>query len=121
MRLWHIDLVPKLPRGQLLGQHRECCALRGNGWGKPHSTINYIFDYNPMILVCYHLDIIADMERRGYQVDPLWKNPVYRGKVALPWSPEELLPLKHAHRYPEHDQDYLTECLENLKEKQIFL
>ena len=35
MRLWHQDLIPKLPRPQLLGQHRECCALRGNGWVSP--------------------------------------------------------------------------------------
>lgn len=34
MRLWHEDLLEKLPRQQLLGQHRECCALRGNDWGK---------------------------------------------------------------------------------------
>lgn len=34
MRLWHEDLIHKLPRQQLLGQHRECCALRGNGWAK---------------------------------------------------------------------------------------
>ena len=34
MRLWHEDLIRKLPRQQLLGQHRECCALRGNGWAK---------------------------------------------------------------------------------------
>ena len=27
MRLWHEDLIRKLPRQQLLGQHRECCAL----------------------------------------------------------------------------------------------
>lgn len=29
MRLWHEALIKKLPRQQLLGQHRECCALRG--------------------------------------------------------------------------------------------
>ena len=29
MRLWHQALISKLPRQQLLGQHRECCALRG--------------------------------------------------------------------------------------------
>ena len=29
MRLWHEALIPQLPRPQLLGQHRECCALRG--------------------------------------------------------------------------------------------
>jgi uncharacterized protein (TIGR02328 family) len=31
MRLWHIDLIDVLPRQQLLGQHRECTALRGKG------------------------------------------------------------------------------------------
>lgn len=41
MRLWHEDLIAKLPRPQLLGQHRECCALRGNGWGKKHATVDY--------------------------------------------------------------------------------
>ena len=39
MRLWHEELISKLPRQQLLGQHRECCALRGNGWGKKHATV----------------------------------------------------------------------------------
>jgi uncharacterized protein (TIGR02328 family) len=34
MRLWHEDLIPYLPRLQLLGQNRETCALRGNGWVK---------------------------------------------------------------------------------------
>ena len=38
MRLWHKDMISKLPRMQLLGQHRECTALRGKGWGKKHST-----------------------------------------------------------------------------------
>ncbi|MBP2068973.1 uncharacterized protein (TIGR02328 family) [Anaerococcus nagyae] len=29
MRLWHEDLIKDLSRQQLLGQHRECAALRG--------------------------------------------------------------------------------------------
>ena len=32
MRLWHEQMITQLPKNQLLGQHRECCALRGNGW-----------------------------------------------------------------------------------------
>lgn len=47
MRLWHQDLINKLPRQQLLGQHRECAALRGAGWERPHATVNYVFDYSP--------------------------------------------------------------------------
>ena len=31
MRLWHEEIILLLPKNQLLGQHRECCALRGNG------------------------------------------------------------------------------------------
>ena len=27
MRLWHKDLIPVLPRQQLLGQWRECCLI----------------------------------------------------------------------------------------------
>lgn len=34
MRLWHEDLIGKLPRPQLLGQHRECCALREKWMGQ---------------------------------------------------------------------------------------
>ena len=34
MRLWHEALIPLLPRQQLLGLHRETCALRGKGWGR---------------------------------------------------------------------------------------
>lgn len=31
MRLWPEQLIPILHKNQLLGQHRECCALRGDG------------------------------------------------------------------------------------------
>ncbi|WP_235838937.1 pyrimidine dimer DNA glycosylase/endonuclease V [Desulfosporosinus metallidurans] len=46
MRLWHQDLLPILPRAQILGQHRECCALRGKGWGRKHSTVDYVFSHS---------------------------------------------------------------------------
>lgn len=46
MRLWHEELIPLLPRQQLLGQHRECCAMRGNGWGKKHRVVDYVFKHS---------------------------------------------------------------------------
>ena len=64
MRLWHQDLITQLPRPQLLGQHRECCALRGNGWGKKHATVNYVFDYSPYRLYAYHRLIMKEMTAR---------------------------------------------------------
>lgn len=54
MRLWHEALISQLPRPQLLGQHRECCALRGNGWGRKHATVDYVFTHSPYRLYAYH-------------------------------------------------------------------
>ena len=51
MRLWHEQIIHLLPKNQLLGQHRECCALRGNGWKKKHKTVDYVFLYSPYVNV----------------------------------------------------------------------
>jgi len=120
MRLWHEVLIPKLPRQQLLGQHRECCALRGKGWGKPHSTVNYVFTHSPYKLVQYHQLIMDEMNNRGYQPDKLWRNPLYRGKAIGGYTALSEVPLESP-IYPEHNTAYLKECLENLAEKDIYL
>lgn len=120
MRLWHEDLIKKLPRQQLLGQHRECCALRGNGWGKPHATVNYVFNYSIDLLYQYHALIMDEMESRGYYADYAWKSPLYRGKQCSPR--ESFTNLSQKTRiYPEHNAVYMAECLENLKCKGIFI
>lgn len=120
MRLWHENLIPKLPRQQLLGQHRECCALRGKGWGRRHATVNYVFDYSPYKLYQYHMKIMEEMKRRGYQNDPLWEDALYRGKTCQAYDSlekiKETLPI-----YPEHNSAYETACLLNLKEKGVDL
>lgn len=59
MRLWHEQLINKLPRQQLLGQHRELAALRGNGWGKKHATVNYVFKHSPYKLYQFHLLVLC--------------------------------------------------------------
>lgn len=120
MRLWHQDLIQALPRQQLLGQHRECAALRGAGWGRPHATVNYVFSYSPYKLYQYHLLIMEEMEKRGYKPDALWKEASYRGKTVDAYHDLTALPLTQP-IYPEHDEDYLQECLENLRGKGIFI
>ncbi len=120
MRLWHEKLISKLPRQQLLGQHRECCALRGNGWGKKHATVDYVFHYSPYKLFQYHQLVMDEMEKRGYSPAPEWTDPMYRGKSCeaffdLP-TVERSVPI-----YPEHDEVYLAECLANLEQKGIYL
>ncbi len=119
MRLWHQDLIEKLPRPQLLGQHRECCALRGGGWMKPHATVNYVFRHPIEHLFQYHLIVMQEMKKRGYHVDPLWLDPGYRGKK----MPSIIIDQRHftsSHPiYPEHDPSYLDDCLDNLRQKGV--
>lgn len=40
MRLWHKDLIPYLPRQQLIAQWRECCAIAGS-IAKKRNTKSY--------------------------------------------------------------------------------
>lgn len=118
MRLWHEDLIKNLPRQQLLGQHRECAALRGKGWGKPHSTVNYVFEHSPYKLYLYHKLVMEEMKNRGYKPDPLWENPNYRGKNESEYDNLEKKKITKP-IYKEHDNKYLQECIENLKSKNI--
>lgn len=114
MRLWHEELISYLPRKQLLGQHRECCALRGNGWGKKHSTVDYIFKYTFENLFFYHMIVINEMKNRGYNIETRWIDCLYRGKNCEPYK--EFKQRKYI-KYIEHDNNYLKECINNLKNK----
>lgn len=128
MRLWHQKLIWHLDGKRLLGQHRECCALRGRGWGKKHSVVDYVFRYGLAHLYEYHKLVMNEMIRRNYNVDDRWYDEAYRGRSLPPATMVEIgvyVPLvgpeSHwASRfmiYPEHDDRYLKECLLNLKSK----
>lgn len=129
MRLWHQYLIPYLDNKRLLGQHRECCALRGKGWGKKHSTVDYVFLKNPSYLVAYHFLIIKEMEHRGYRVDSDWKDKDYRGKklgICKDWvNTHQLVGLYNLAKnsdytiFVEHDNNYFKECCDNLEKKGI--
>lgn len=120
MRLWHEQLISRLPRQQLLGQHREIAALRGNGWGKKHATVNYVFNHSPYKLYQFHLLVMNEMLRRGYKPDRKWFNPLYRGLHCEPYATLKKCPLTSP-VYPEHNNAYLKECLDNLASKGIVL
>ena len=55
MRLWHQSLIKYLPNKQLLGQHRELCALRGLGFGRKHRIVDYVFEHPYYFLYQFHL------------------------------------------------------------------
>lgn len=124
MRLWPISILNKLPRQQLLGQHRECCALRGMGWGRKHAKVDYVFEHPYFWLFKYHLEVIYEMDRRGYKINPKWGYYKYRGsKIGCDETdfpkPTNIEDFKTI--YPEHNKSYLCECIENLKLKGVIL
>lgn len=134
MRLWPLAIIDQLPRQQLLGQHRECCALRGKGWGRKHSTVDYVFKHPYYWLWLYHREVIAEMRRRGYKVNLKWTWWRYRGDrigydySELTWMmggmPSGMRPdMKEGCRpiYPEHDKKYLEECIANLDAKGVHI
>lgn len=123
MRLFHQKLILYLPDKYLCNQHCICCALRGGGWGRKHATVDYVFMHESLRLYEYHLLVMSEMTHRGFSLDEHWYNPLYRGKncpqlklfkadvyVYTPSADNLFI-------YPEHDDRYLLECLDNLAAK----
>lgn len=128
MRLWSQQLIPYLDRQRLLGQHRECAALRGKGWSRKHSVVDYVFTYSPSFLIAYHYLIMDEMKARGYNPDSVWRNLDWRGNVLgeqIGWAPADLVnqiyeKAKEGHViYDEHNSDYLQECIDILRTKGV--
>ena len=121
MRLWHQKLIPYLDNKRILGQHRECCALRGGGWGRKHSVVDYVFRYEPARLYAYHVLVMDEMVRRGFNPDAIWYDRLYRGKNLPPFTFSATGSYGFLDRdviiYPKHDDVYLAECLDNLSAK----
>lgn len=113
MRLWHKQLIPVLPKQQLVAQWRELSAIVGaiNKNGTPnHLLVNKVLDYDKSHLGTYSLMIKKEMENRGYKINDsvLSKILCYTGKESV--DATEL--------YRDwHDIEYLIICYYNLKEK----
>ena len=115
MRCWHKDLIPVLPRQQLLGQWRECNAIIGNisKHGTPkHILVNRIMDYPLEHFVAYTQFILLEMESRGYQPNPA---RFFGWVAATDYIPMTITNLV---LFPDwHNDIYLRQCLYNLEEK----
>lgn len=115
MRLWHKDLIPVLPRQQLLGQWRECCAIMSNiaKKGTPnHVLVNKVMNYPPNHFNVYARAVADEMKRRGYKCNISKfsdKMNAHLG-IAFPVSIEKVFP-----RW--HDDRYLTQNYYNMQEK----
>ena len=113
MRLWHKDLIPILPRQQLLAQWRECCLIAKNikKFGSPrHVLVNEIMAYPIEDFYSYCILVSLEMTYRKYKND--WT------KLAGLWD----FDIKRIVPYPIlfkdwHNDRYLKQCFYNLQEK----
>ena len=113
MRLWHKDLIPLLPRKQLLAQWRECCCITRNISvnGTPnHLLVNPVLDYPLSHLWSYGNRIYVEMLYRGFSAD-LDKLAKY-----FPGETQKLLPMSRIWA-SWHTPRYLIQCYYNLQEK----
>ncbi len=109
MRLWHIDLVQNgcLPKGQLVAQWRELNSIFKKQ--DKHILINYIYSYDKAYLKAYADKVIAEMKRRGYKIKSFENYYNYFDGIEC----------KGEERFAEHDENYLTICYWNLREKYL--
>lgn len=67
MRLWHHELLPYLPKQQLLGQWRELNSIYANQ--NKHILINFVYEYEKSDLFIYSLMVIKEMLKRKYKLN----------------------------------------------------
>lgn len=124
MRLWHKDLIPVLPRQQLIAQWRECCAIASNiaKKGTPnHILVNKILDYPVEHFIYYTNSVLNEMNKRGYKFNKNSFNNFNKNCVLSfkNFAKEPLLmPLTGAGCFEGwHNERYLLQCIMNLQEK----
>lgn len=114
MRLWHKDLIPVLPRQQLLGQWRECCLIAKNihNNGTPnHLLVNKIMNYPAGHFWKYGYLVMCEMDKRKFKCDFV----KFEQWIDKPYA---LITPKVQDLFPDwHDDRYMHQCLLNLQEK----
>ena len=109
MRLWHIDLIPYLPNSQLIAQWRELNSIFKKQ--DKHILINYIYEYhNKSVLYHYTKQVMEELTDRNYKIKSFDNFNNYFKNAQLSFS---------APNFAEHNDEYLTICYYNLKEKYI--
>lgn len=116
MRLWHTQLIPYLPREQLVAQWRELSAIAGaiEKKGTPnHILVNFVLDFDYDNFISYAYYIREEMTRRKYKT----MNTVWDKIVSL--KPNyTLLPIEDVYK-SKMDIVYLRICCYNLYEKHL--
>ena len=115
IRLWHKDLIPYLPKNQLLGQWRECCCIAKNiaDNGTPnHILVNKVLNYPLKHFYTYGLLIYNEMRKRNYKTNMNKFEKYFNGENG------EVQIQSTGQVFKDwHNTRYLRQCLYNLQEK----
>lgn len=104
MRLWHIDILPFLPKSQLLAQWRELNSIFKKQ--DKHILINYVYDYYEGILKYYTETVIMEMRKRNIKIKTFKHyNNFFIDTPIM------------SNNFKEHNNEYLLICFFNLLEK----
>ena len=120
MRLWHKDLISVLPKNQLIGQWRECCAIAkaiAKNNTPNHILVNKIMEYPLEHFLRYTELIQIEMNNRGYNAD-LAKFYRFFGPASEMIPCNLLNIVKYSNLFSSlHNDRYLKQCYYNLQEK----
>lgn len=109
MRLWPNELIPLLPRNQLLGQWRELNSIYK--LENRHILINFVYDYSKHHLFYYSNLVIDEMRARNYRLNlDNYNNYFNEDYSNNPLSISEIF----SEKMTDH---YMKQCLYNLQEK----
>ena len=112
MRLWHYELIPYLPRQQLLGQWRECVLIAKNIAEKDtpnHVLVNRVMDYPMDHFQTYCYYVWDEMIKRKYRTSSSAMQKIWPGMFHY---------INYGHVFKGwHNDRYLKQCLANLQEK----
>lgn len=131
MRLWHRELIPHLPKQQLLGQWRELCciaSLLAVDHTPNHILVNPIIEYPPEHFEAFCNLVITEMKRRGLEIGSQALNTLQNNVRAWRLYLNQELPFDYIDRdwgmdlgediYGNwHNTRYLRQCYYNLEEK----
>lgn len=127
MRIWHYKLIPVLPRQQLLGQWRECCAISKMILQEKeckHLLVRKVTEYPAWMWMCYQYDIQKEMKKRGYLINPstmfsIGDNTMRAEEEGYFADDDAFDFMMYMHDpFPGwHNDRYLLQCYFNLEEK----
>ena len=118
MRLWHIDLIPYLPKNQLVGQWRELGSIFTKQ--NKHILINFVYErpYNYKVpLYLYSLKVLEEAQKRHYNFKLDNFNAFFADLDNKElFKKSRYIPNFRIYPFKMNDE-YLAECYFNLREK----